>query len=58
MDGFKVQVASIDANHMDICKFADSDDVGYERTSGFIGEMVELADTSHDSRSTLTTIAR
>ncbi len=26
----------IEANHMDMCKFNDPEDIGYKRTAGFI----------------------
>lgn len=42
MDGFNVQTQEIDANHMDMCKFSDSEDVGYKRTAGFLADFIKL----------------
>ncbi|KAL8850864.1 MAG: hypothetical protein Q9221_004177 [Calogaya cf. arnoldii] len=36
MDGFYVEREQIEANHMEMCKFNDPDDIGYRRTAGFI----------------------
>lgn len=36
MDGFLVQSCSIPANHVDMCKFTDSNDIGYQRLSGHL----------------------
>ncbi|PMD40433.1 hypothetical protein L207DRAFT_633459 [Hyaloscypha variabilis F] len=41
IDGFLVQTGSIPANHSDMCKFETEDDIGYQRTSGFIISLVK-----------------
>jgi hypothetical protein len=43
LDGFLVQTGSIPANHMDMCRFANDSDIGYQRTSGHIITLVEDA---------------
>lgn len=35
MDGFNVQKNSIYANHMEMTKYRDEDDPGYQRISGY-----------------------
>ncbi len=40
IDGYYVEKDKIEANHMEMCKFDDSDDIGYKRVAGFISEFV------------------
>ncbi|KAL8653122.1 MAG: hypothetical protein Q9226_003975, partial [Calogaya cf. arnoldii] len=42
MDGFYVEREQIEANHMEMCKFNDPDDIGYRRTVGFILDFKHL----------------
>lgn len=41
IDGFKVRKASIQANHIDVCKFGSRDDYGYKKVKGFILDILE-----------------
>lgn len=41
MDGFRVRPIGIPNSHMDMCKFADSNDIGYQRTSGYLISLVK-----------------
>jgi hypothetical protein len=43
LDGFLVETGSIPANHMDMCKYANDSDIGYQRTSRHIITLVEDA---------------
>jgi hypothetical protein len=43
LDGFLVETSSIPANHMDMCRYANDSDIGYQRTSGHIITLVEDA---------------
>ncbi|KAH0542624.1 hypothetical protein FGG08_003032 [Glutinoglossum americanum] len=43
IDGFLVRTSSVPANHMDMCKFTDSKDIGYQRVSGHIVSFVRMA---------------
>lgn len=43
MDGFDVLKASIPANHMNMAKFSSRTDLGYQRVSGHIVELVTAA---------------
>ena len=49
-DGFYVRSNSIPANHMDMCKYAKKEDIGYERISGVIIRLVVQA-TEKDVKS-------
>ena len=42
-DGFLVETGSIPANHMDMCRYANDSDIGYQRTSRHIITLVEDA---------------
>jgi hypothetical protein len=42
-DGFKVQRSSINANHSDMVKFGNKEDLMYQRVAGLL---VDLAKTS------------
>jgi hypothetical protein len=41
IDGFNVRKASIQANHIDVCKFGSRDDYGYKKVTGFILDILE-----------------
>ncbi|KAF4626223.1 hypothetical protein G7Y89_g11938 [Cudoniella acicularis] len=41
IDGFQVKTGSIPANHMQMCKYENSDSIGYQRTSGHIINLVD-----------------
>ena len=43
IDGFMVKTSSVPANHLSMCKFADSSDIGYQRVSGHIVSFVQAA---------------
>lgn len=40
MDGFNVRKDSIPANHMDMTKFSDPEDIGYRRISYHIVSLI------------------
>lgn len=42
-EGFKVLPGSINANHMNMVKFASQTDQGYQRTLGWIVELCNTA---------------
>ena len=43
MDGFRVKSNGIPADHMLMCKYANPNDIGYQRTSGHLFDMLRDA---------------
>lgn len=43
IDGFKVRASSIPASHSEMCKYKSTNTPGYQRTSGYIMNLVDLA---------------
>ena len=41
LDGFLIQTSSIPENHMDMCQFADKNEIGYQRILGFLLSFVQ-----------------
>lgn len=43
IDGFRVKSFSIPGDHSEMCKYASASDIGYERSSGQIIDIVDTA---------------
>jgi len=43
IDGFRVKTASIPKNHSDMCKFENRNEIGYQRTSDYILNLLDKA---------------
>jgi hypothetical protein len=43
IDGFRVKTASIPKNHSDMCKYENRNEIGYQRTSDYILDLLDKA---------------
>lgn len=53
IDGFRVKTASIPKDHSEMCKYSDRKDIGYQRTSDYILDLLDKAKDAQTSSMSL-----